>query len=192
MRSPFLLVAVMGLIPSLLAAQQPPKPARLFLAVGPAWSSDLTGLQVRAEYSIMPVSLLGIRLDLGGRWTPTQTLSRPSALYGDGGRFDGIAQAADVNLSVTAVVRPWPRASISPYVVSGAAALQSWDSGRGDYRYADGSLAQAVPARSWTRGDLVLVTGFGLRLRLGEHPVQFELRRYGQTSAFTLGTALRF
>lgn len=192
MRSPLLLFAVPSLTISALTAQQPPTPVRLGLAVGPAWRDQLTGLQLRAEYSLMRDRWLGLRVDLGGRWTPTQSYSASTVLYGDGGHYDGTAQAADVYLGLATILSPWSRAPVSPYLVAGVAAVQSWNSGRGAYRYADGSLALAVPSSSWTRGDLVVVTGVGLRLRLGGRPILLEVQRYGQTRAFTLGTALRF
>jgi hypothetical protein len=192
MRSPFLLFAAIGLMASDLVAQQPPRSAPFAFAAGPAWSGQLTGLQIRAEYRLLRDRWLGFRVDAGARWTPTQSLAAPSVLYGDGGRYEGIAQATDLHLSIAAVFAPWPSGRISPYFLTGAAAVQSWSTDRGAYRYADGSLAQAVPGRSWTRGDVVLVTGFGLRLRLGDHPIQLEVQRYGPTRALTLGTTLRF
>ena len=192
MRSPLLLFAVTSLTVSALTAQQSPKPAPLVLAIGPAWSAQLTGLQLRAEYSLIRDRWLNLRVDAGGRWTPTQGLSRPSVLYGDGSRFEGMAQAADVHLGLATILSPLSRAPVSPYLVAGVAAVQSWSSGRGAYRYTDGSLAQAVPSSSWTRGDFVVVTGVGLRLRLGGRPIQLEVQRYGQTRAVTLGAALQF
>ena len=192
MRSASLLLVVSSLASSSLPAQQPPKPAPFALAVGPAWNAQLTGLHFRAEYNLIGDRWFGLQVDAGGLWTPTQNRSVPSILYGDDGRYEGVAQATDLHFGLAAILTPWPRARISPYLVTGVAAVQSWSTGEGVYRNADGSLAQPVPRHSFTHGDFVAVTGFGLRGRVGGHPIRLELRRYGRTNALTLGTGLRF
>ena len=80
MRSASLLLVATSLASSSLLAQQPPKLAPFALAVGPAWSAQLTGLHFRAEYYLIRDRWFGLQVDAGGLWTPTQTRSVPSIL----------------------------------------------------------------------------------------------------------------
>jgi len=144
-----------------LVAQEPTKAPPFALAVGPTWSryGHLTGLHVRGEYYLMRDRWLGLRVDAGGRWTPTQTVSSPSGLYGDSSRYEGTGQAADVHLGLTATLTPWPHSRLAPYLLTGVAAVQRWSSGGGAYTNPDGSLAQRVPERAITRGSFAFSTG---------------------------------
>jgi len=180
------------------AAQgQAPAP-RFFLALGPAWSgwrSTLAGLHLRAEYYLTRRDrAVSLRAEAGSRWTPTQAISIPTILYGDGSSFEGMAQSADLTLGLTASVTPWPTGRFSPYLLTGLAAVQSWTRSQGYYRAGDGALAAPVsPPHSSTRGWFAGVVGVGLRARFGNYSLQLEARRIGtDTRAVTLGTALRF
>lgn len=192
MRSPLLLFTLTVALSPSLSAQDYTKGAPLVLALGPAWNPQLTGLQFRGQYHLIPDRWLGLRLEVGGRWTPTQSFSAPSILYGDGSRYEGTAQSAAVDLALAATLTPWPRGSVSPYLVTGIAAVQSWGSGRGYYKAPDGSLAQVAPPASSTRGEVTGIWGYGLRVRLGGHPVELEFRRAAGWRSITLGTGLRF
>jgi len=177
-----------------LVAQEPTKASRFGLAVGPTWSryGHLTGLHLRGEYYVIRDRWLGLRVDAGGRWTPTQTVSSPSGIYGDSSRYEGTGQTADVHLGLTATLTPWPRGSLSPYLLTGVAAVQRWSSGGGSYANPDGSVAQRVPERAVTRGSFAFSTGLGLRVRFGGRLVQLDFRRDAWMRDLTLGSALRF
>ncbi len=188
------------ILPAVGRAQEP-QPSklgdRLTLSAGLGWGGSccqFTGGQVRAEYSLTPVErVVGLRVHLGTFWTPTQSFSRPSILYGDGSTFEGVGQAALVDLGVTGSITPWPRGRVSPYVLAGVAAVQSWTHRSGYYRRGDGTPAFSVPPSSGTRGDLGLVVGAGLRVRVGGRLFQLEARELrGSFSAFSLGTSLHF
>ena len=170
---------------------------RLILSAGVGWSGSccqFTGGQVRAEYSLTPVErVVGLRVHLGTFWTPTQSYSVPSFLYGEGSTFEGVGQAAIVDLGVTGSITPWPRGRVSPYVVAGVAVFQTWRQGSGYYRRGDGSVAEFVPPGSGTHGDIRAIVGAGLRVRVGGRLLQLEARELrGSLSAFSLGTALHF
>jgi hypothetical protein len=177
---------------------QPSKPGdRLILSAGLGWTAcrcQLTGGQLRAEYSLTPLErVVGLRVHLGTFWTPTQSYSTPSILYGEGSTFEGVGQTALLDLGVTGSITPWPRGRVSPYVVAGVAALQNWSYGSGYYRRADGTPAAAIPPGSRTRGDFGVIVGAGLRARVGGRLVQLELRRLsGRLSTLGLGTTLHF
>jgi hypothetical protein len=195
MRSTQLLFALTTLTVSSLAAQQPAAPGRFAFAVGPAWNYQLSGVHVRAEYHLIRDRWFGLQLDAGGWWTPSQSLSFGSALYGYGSRFEGTGQAADFHLGLSATLAPWRRAPIAPYLLAGAAAVQSWGTRQGAYRDSGGAYVQFVPKASFTRGEIVPVAGVGLRLRVASHPIHFELRRYGgrtNVDVVTVGTTLSF
>jgi hypothetical protein len=198
----FLLAAFVAtlILPAVGHAQEPQSSKlgdRLILSAGLGWTPcrcRFTGGQLRAEYSLTPLErVVGLRVHLGGFWTPTQSYSVPSILYGEGSTFEGFGQTALLDLGVTGSITPWPRGRVSPYVLAGVAALQNWTYGSGYYRRADGTPAFSMPPRSGTRGDLGLVVGAGLRVRVGGRLVQFELRELrGKLSTFGLGTALHF
>jgi hypothetical protein len=180
------------------AAQGQTPASRFFLALGPAWSgwrSNMAGFHLRTEYYLTRRDrAVSLRAEAGSRWTPTQSFSIPTILYGDGSRYEGMAQSTDLTLGVTASVTPWPTGRFSPYLVTGVAAVQSWTRSQGYYRAADGGLAAPVsPPLSSTWGRFAGVMGVGLRTRFGNHSLQLEARRIGtDTRAITLGTALRF
>jgi hypothetical protein len=188
------------ILPAVGRAQDPPSSNpgdRLILSVGPGWTAcrcQFIGGQLRAEYSLTPLErVVGLRVHLGAFWTPTQSYSVPSILYGEGSTFEGVGQATLLDLGVTGSITPWPRGRVSPYVVAGVAALQNWKYGSGYYRRADGTPAFAMPPRSGTRGDVGVVVGAGLRVRVGGRLLQLEARELGGSlSAFSLGTALHF
>ena len=195
MRSPLLVLALTTAMSAALGAQESPKPARFGIAVGPAWAPYATGFHLRAEYAVVQQRRLELQVYAGGLWTPTQSYSTPSVLYGDGSRFVGTNQIMRLHVGMVGIIMPW-RGRISPYLVAGIAAVQSWSQGVGGYYNPDGSLAEPVPPGSETRGDVVSISGIGLRLRVGDRPIQLELRRYyggrGQMHDLTLGTALPF
>jgi opacity protein-like surface antigen len=192
MRTPFLLFAVTSLAGSTLAAQQPPKPAPLIVVGGLTGSGGVSGLQLGAEYSLRRESWLGFRLEAAGLLTPTHKSSSCFTLA-ELGCYQGSSRAAGLQLGLAAIVSPLPRGRVSPYVVAGAAAVQTWGSNQGEYLNPDGSRAQLVRPYSWNQGKVELVRGIGLRLRLGDRPFDLEYRKYGRhISAYTLGTSLRF
>jgi hypothetical protein len=187
------------ILPPIGHAQEPQQAKqrdRVFLSAGLGRTSggQLTGPHLRAEYRLTPLTrIVALRVHLEAFWTPSQSLSRPSALYGDGSTFEGFGQSAHLDVGVTGSVTPWPRARLSPYIVGGMAALQQWNYGSGYYRRADGSMAESFPSRGDTRGGFTAVVGAGLRVRLGGHLWQLEARQLpGFQSALSLGTALRF
>ena len=201
MRWPVSAAFVLTLIlPAVGRAQEPQssKPGdRLFLSAGPGRTfggGRLTGLQLRAEYSLTPPErVVGVRAHLGAFWTPTQSYSTPSILYGEGSTFEGFGQGAHLDLGVTGSVTPWPRARLSPYVVAGGAVLQQWSYGSGYYRRPDGTMAASWPPGGGTRGGFTPILGAGLRVRIGHHLWQLEARQLpGIQSALSLGTALHF
>ena len=170
---------------------------RLFLSAGLGWTAchcRFTGGQLRAEYSLTPIErVVGLRVHLGTFWTPTQSYSRPSILYGEGSSFEGVGQTALVDLGVTGSITPWPRGRVSPYAVAGVAVLQTWRQGSGYYRHGDGSVAEFVPPGSGTHGDIRAIVGAGLRVRVGGRLLQLEARELrGSLSVVSLGTALHF
>ena len=177
---------------------QPSKPDdRLILSAGLGridCRCGITGGQLRAEYSLTPFErVVGLRVHLGTFWTPTQSYSRPSILYGEGSSFEGVGQTALLDLGVTGSITPWPRGRVSPYVVAGVAALQTRRKGSAYYRRGDGSVAEFVPPGSGTHGDIRAIVGAGLRVRVGGRLLQLEARELrGSLSAFSLGTALHF
>src|SRR5439155_24981467 len=99
---------------------------------------------------------------------------------------------AGVRLGVPATLSPWPRGSLSPYLLTGGAAVQRWSSGGGSDTSPGGSVAQRVPERAVTRGSFAFSTGLGLRVRFGGRLVQLEFRRDAWMRDLTLGSALRF
>jgi len=167
---------------------------RLVLSAGAGSTvRQFVGMRLGAEYNLTRLDrVLGVRLHLSGFWTPSQTVSQPSILYGDGSRFIGFGQQSDLDVGVTASLAPWPRAHLTPYVLGGVAALEQWISGSGYYRRADGTIAAAAPLRN-ARGMFTAVVGAGLRARIGARLWQLELRELpGSQSAVSLGTAIRF
>ena len=177
---------------------QPSKPDdRLILSAGLGridCRCGITGGQLRAEYSLTPFErVVGLRVHLGTFWTPTQSYSRPSILYGEGSSFEGVGQTALLDLGVTGSITPWPRGRVSPYAVAGVAVLQTWRQGSGYYRHGDGSVAEFVPPGSGTHGDIRAIVGAGLRVRVGGRLLQLEARELrGSLSVVSLGTALHF
>jgi hypothetical protein len=188
------------ILPASARAQELPSPnasQRLLLSAGPGrtfGSGPLTGLHVRAEYSLTRLDrVIGMRVHLGAFWTPSQSFSTPSILYGEGSTFEGFGQSAHLDLGVTGSVTPWPQACVSPYVVGGVAALQQWRYGSGYYRRPDGTVAASLPPGGGTEGGFTAVVGAGLRFRVGRHLWQLEARQLrGHQSTLSLGTALRF
>jgi hypothetical protein len=192
MRPPLLLFAVAGLTTSTLAAQESPKPAPLVVAGGITRSGTLSGLQLGAQYYLRHDRWLGLRIEAAGYWSPTQSFSSTYTV-GDLGGYQGSGRTTGFHLGVAAVASPLPRGRISPYVVFGPSRFQSWHSEQGEYLNRDGSSAELVPPHTWYRAELRLVRGIGVRLRLGDRPLDLEYRSYGgHMSAYTLGTTLHF
>ena len=192
MRPSLLLFAVAELTASTLAAQEPPKPAPLVLSGGITRSGTLSGLQLGGQYYLRRDRWLGLRMEAAGYWSPTQSFSATYTI-GDLGGYRGSGREAGFHLGVAATASPLPRGPISPYVVFGPSRFQSWHSAQGEYLNRDGSRAELVPPHTWYRAELRLVRGIGVRLRLGDRPFEIEYRSYGgHSSAYTLGTALRF
>ena len=180
--------------PVQVRSQTPSDSNRLGLAFGSSWSRQprLIGLQLRATYDLTPRDrMLSFRAEAGGRWTPTQAFTTGSILYGEGSSYTGCAQSADLSLGVAAVLTPLPKARISPSLVMGVAAVQSWRGGNGYYRMPDGTpVASATPLFSRTRGALAVTPGLGIRFRLGHRVFQLEARRVPllHTTSLTIGT----
>jgi len=183
-------------------AQEAPSPKhgdRLFVngGVGRTYSGAwLPGFYLRAEYHFTaPERVVGLRVHVGGFWTPNQSYSAPTVLYGDGTTFQGRAQAMALDVGITGSVTPWPRARLSPYVLGGIAGWEQWThQGFGYYRRADGSVTGFTPSSGTASyGTFRLVTGVGLQVRLGGRLLQIESRKlaHGQ-SMLGLGTVLRF
>ena len=187
------------ILPAVGRAQEPQSSTRdrLFVSAGLGWSvchCQFHGAQLRAEYSLTPAErVVGLRLDLGAFWTPAQRYSFPSILYGDGSSFEGVGQSTVLNLGVTSLITPWTRRRVSPYVVAGVAALQTWSSGSGYYRRANGTVGAIMAPNFGTHGDIRAIVGAGLRVRVGGRLLQLEARELrGSLSVVSLGTTLHF
>ena len=189
------------ILPSLGHAQesQPVKrDHRLVFSAGfgrSAGAAQFKGLRLGAEYHVTPVErVFGLRAHLGAFWTPTQSFTVPSALYGLGSTFVGSGQVMNLDLGVTGSITPFPRGRVSPYVLGGLTALQRWQNAQwGYYRRADGSIAEIRPAGSGTTGQFGIVVGAGLRIRAGGRLLQFEIRQLpGVQSTYSVGTTLHF
>jgi hypothetical protein len=200
MRCLLIAASVATLVLPAVGRAQEPQPSklgdRLILSAGLGWTPcrcQFTGGQLRAEYSLTPLDrVVGLRVHLGGFWTPTQRYSVPSAVYGEGSTFEGVANAAQVDWGVTGSITPWPRGRVSPYIVAGVATLHGWNNGSGYFRRADGTAAERRQWRGGPRG-LALVVGAGLRLRVGGRLLQFELRQLpGKLTTVGIGTVLPF
>ena len=153
----------------------------------------LDGFHFRAEYDVMPPErILGLRVHVGGFWAPSQSSSVPTMFYSSGTTFESRAYALSLDLGLSGVVTPWPRARFSPYGVAGVARLQRWSSGSGYYRQADGSVAEFMP-RATSGGEYGLLTGVGVQFRIGERMLQVESRRLsGRQTMLGVGTRIRF
>lgn len=185
------------IMPVQARAQVAPDSTRFGVAFGPTWNAggpNLTGLQLRGEYYLTPRNrIFGLRLETGIGWTPTQSFSTGSFLYGDGTRFTGRAQATDVSVGVTATFAPWPRAPVSPYLVTGIVVAQKWNGGRGYYIRPDGTPETSwSPAFSVTNGVFASPSGIGMRFNLWNRPVQLELRNFLGGRRLTVGTSFHF
>jgi len=177
---------------------QPSKPGdRLILSAGLGridCRCGITGGQLRAEYSLTPPEyVVGLRVQLGTFWAPTQRYSVPSVLFPDGGSFvEGVGQTTVLDFGVTGSITPWPGGRVSPYVVAGLAALQTWTQGSAYYRSADGTTAWFLPPGSGGH-NIRAIVGAGLRVRVSGRLLQLEARELrGSLSAFSLGTTLHF
>jgi hypothetical protein len=195
------LLTVMVLIASVtptLHAQQRARVSPFMLAVGPTWNENLTGLLLRTQYAIVPGRWFGLRVEAGGRWTPTQTFSEPMVLNEAGAQRAGIAQAADIHLGLSATLTAPLSQVVSPYLVLGVAAVQTWSSGTYFYEPPNGPPGVAyfpVSSSSWTRGEIAGIGGLGIRMRLGDRLVQVETRYLAGSAHMydvTLGTVMRF
>jgi hypothetical protein len=179
------------LVPAIVA-QQPERTPRFLFAVGPTWNRGLTGLHVRAEYPFLRHTWISLRVEGGGRWTPTQAFSQPSILYGDGSHVQGTWQYADLNFGVAATVTPVSRGRVAPYLLFGVAALQAWTNGQTYYTNPQGGLAYMNPPGSATRGEIASLWGLGTRVRLNDRTIQIELRTSGARRDLAIGSSLRF
>jgi hypothetical protein len=169
---------------------------RLFLSAGLGWGAchcRLQGGQLRAEYSVTPPEyVVGLRVQLGAFWAPTQRYSFPSALYPNGSFVEGVGRSTTLDFGVTGSITPWPRGGVSPYFVAGLAALHTWTHGSGYYPSADGTAAWFM-APGFGGHNLRAIVGAGLRVRVSNRLLQLEARELrGSLSAVSLGTALHF
>lgn len=174
------------LLTSTAAAQ-----SRWTLSTGPEWTphgTPMWGARFRAEYDLTrPNSVFGVRLETGARWSPTQTYFFPA-----GPVFSAswsTQQRLDLMLGLNASLSPIPRARVSPYVSMGVFGRQQWT--HGSY-YIAGETSPTTSSLSTTRGDIVTTLGVGLRLRLGGHAFQLELRGVQTELGLTLGTRIPF
>src|SRR6266576_6579279 len=188
------------ILPAVGRAQEPlPSTSgdRLILSAGLGWGAchcRLQGGQLRAEYSLTPPEyVVGLRVQLGTFWTPTQPYSFPSVVFPDGGSFvEGVGRSTVLDFGVTGWITPWPRGRVSPYIVAGVAALREWTHGSAYYRSADGTAAWFMPPGSGGH-NIRAIVGAGLRVRVGGRLLQLEARELRRSlSAFTLGTGLHF
>ncbi len=188
------------ILPAVGRAQEPQSSTsgdRLILSAGLGridCRCGITGGQLRAEYSVTPPEhVVGLRVQLGTFWAPTQRYSIPSVLFPDGGSFvEGVGRTTVLDFGVTGSITPWPGGRVSPYVVAGLAALQTWTHRSAYYRSADGTAAWFLPPGSGGH-NIRAIVGAGLRVRVGERLLQLEARELrGSLSAFTLGTGLHF
>ena len=189
------------ILPAVGRAQEPLPSTlgdRVILSAGLGWTPchcQFTGGQLRAEYSLTPAArVLGLRVQLGTFWTPTQRYSFPSIPLGDSSFsfVEGVGRYTVLDFGVTGWITPWPRRRISPYVVAGVASLRGWTRGSGYYRNTDGTVAWFMAPGSGGRETRAMV-GAGLRVRVSGRLWQLEARELrGSLSAVTLGTALHF
>jgi len=162
MRWLFAAALVATLILPVVGHAQEPQPStpgdRLFLSAGLGWSAchcQFQGGQLRVEYAVTPVErVVGLRVQIGAFWTPSQRYSFPSALYDQGATAEGVGQSTVLDFGVTGAITPWPRGRVSPYVVGGLAALQTWSSGSGYYHRADGTVGKIPAPNFGTHGDI--------------------------------------
>ena len=193
MRSAISLLAINTLFSSSLAAQDTTTARPLVLAAGPAWTRYLTGVHLRGEYALLPDRWVSAHLEGGARWMPNQSFSLPFVLYqsGSGLQVTGRSQLVDVQVGVATTLTPWPRGRFSPYLVTGAVAVLSWQSGHTSYTSTDSSVGTHSYRRSAVGGELQDFAGIGLRLRIGARAFRVELRRSSERSDLTLATVLR-
>ncbi len=136
--------------------------------------------------------MVGLRVQLGTFWAPTQRYSFP-ALFPYASFVEGVGRSTVLDFGVTGSITPWPRGLVSPYVVAGLAALQTWTHGSGYYRSADGTAAAWCMAPGFGGHNIRAIVGAGLRVRVSGRLLQFEARELrGSLSAVSLGTALHF
>jgi hypothetical protein len=187
------------ILPAVGRAQEPlPSTSgdRLIVSAGLGWGAchcRFQGGQLRAEYSVTPPEhVVGLRVQLGTFWAPTQRYSFPSVLVPYGSFVEGVGRSTTLDFGVTGSITPWPRGRVSPYVVAGLAALQTWTDGSGYYPSADSTAAWFM-APGFGGHNIRAIVGAGLRVRVSGRLLQFEARELrGSLSAVSLGTALHF
>ncbi len=195
MRSFLVLPVALSFAFGTAAAQDtPPTPSRWTFSVGPEWgrvtpATSLWGMRLRAEYDLTrPNRVLGLRLEGGARWGPTQ-----SYFYEQNSiSFGGTEQRTDLMLGLSASLSPIPNAPLAPYAALGIFGRQLWTQGSGFFRDRSTSYFQTSPKRSLSRGDIIASLGVGLRARLGGRSFQLELRRIYGYNGLTFGTRLPF
>ena len=179
------IVGALVLLTSTAAAQ-----SRWTVSTGPEWSRGeiaalrTWGIRFRAEYDLTrPNSVLGLRLESGARWSPTQGYLWNSFV----GTVSGVEQKFDLMLGLNASLSPMPRARVSPYFTAGIFGRQEWIRGSRSY---EGSPPPAVGTQ--THGDIIGAFGVGLRARPGGRTFQLEYRRLHSQASVMLGTRLPF
>lgn len=180
-----LIVSVAFFVTSTAAAQ-----SRWTVSTGPEWSRGeiaalrTWGWRFRAEYDLTrPNSVLGLRLESGARWSPTQGYRWNSFI----GTVSGTEQKFDVMLGFNTSLSPMPQARVSPYFTAGIFGRQQWIHGsRSDVN------SPPPPVSTQTHGDIIGAFGVGLRARLGGRTFQSEYRRLHSQASVMLGTRLPF
>jgi len=184
----FLVLGFAFLLAGSSAAQTP---SRWTLSAGPEWSgwwwgTHLWGVRLRAEYDLAkPSSVVGLRLEGGARWGPTQ-----SYFHQFGSRsVSGFDQTTDIMLGFSGAISPFPRARLSPYITMGVFGRQVW---RGGATFVRDSTFPSYNLPHSSHGDIMATLGLGLRARLGGRSFQLELRRIHYNNSLTFGTRLPF
>jgi hypothetical protein len=166
---------------------------RWTLSAGPEWNrwwgGHLWGIRLRAEYDLTkPTSVIGLRLEGGARWGPTQSTFDQSGSRSQG----GVDQTADLMLGISGAISPFPRGRLSPYVAMGVFGRQMWRQGSFFLQDSTALLSYDEPYSSYSRGEIIPTLGLGLRAQLGGRSVQLEIRRVSYHNSLTFGTRLPF
>lgn len=151
----------------------------------------LWGLRLRAEYDLTnPTRVLGLRLEGGARWGPTQGWRHQSGSPG------GTEQRTDLMLGLSAGLSPFSRSRFSPYVTMGVFGRQTWLLGSA-LVYDSTTMSFSAPYSSRTNGEVFGTLGVGVRARLGGRSLQLEVRRLPRVGGYydnglTFGSRLPF
>ena len=147
-------------------------------------------MRVRAEYDLTkPTSLLALRLEAAGLWSPTQShfrsVSSSWSSFGWGAR----EQRTDLMVGLSASISPTPRNGLFYYVTAGIYGRQQRVTGYlSDAATLPGPLLLSPSSAS--RGDIIGSIGFGLGFRIAGRSLQLEYRHIPGSGALTIGARL--